>query len=460
MFIPKISAGENRQSLHRILRLCSMAGVAACLGCIAPTIYSRHPAESSAEPVLQPVETLNGQSCPVREDARRYKPLMFRDGLSVQGFATESGPAQLSWIQRFTFSRPYHSNLNAIQLSKALRACQLGRASIELLEQWVRIAGTDRDIGEHLRHRISMALEIDLNKALKQRLAARNVLKSLVSQCLSHPTERPVDVQRASKICEQTIAAIDGSQALGQETARQKLRNEVARKLREINLKRDGYQRARKAAELCGRGAGKVEQPLAQMEERAAQINQLLALSDANDHKLKSQCETVRNRLLEHIQRVKKRNHERGGKLKLICKRARKIIAEPMRTLTSIAYADRLGEKLRALSSQVASKARKIVRRNGKPSIAQQAFIACVSHSLSAADDVMRGIYAMNRGRYARDWISRRRFSAPQEALIERIGRPKAQCRGYVRRGLGSDVLRPIDAYLNVIKRLPTLCRP
>ena len=79
--------------------------------------------------------------------------------------------------------RPYHSNLNAIQLSKALRACQLGRASIELLEQWVRIAGTDRDIGEHLRHRISMALEIDLNKALKQRLAARNVLKSLVSQC-------------------------------------------------------------------------------------------------------------------------------------------------------------------------------------------------------------------------------------------------------------------------------------
>ena len=324
MFISKPSVSKNRLYYFRLVRVCSMLWAATCLGCIAPTIHSRHPDESSAQPALQPVATLDGHVCPVREDARRYVPLLFRDGMSVQGFAAESNQAQLLWVQRFTFSRPYQSSLNSVQLSNALKACQLGSVSIELLDRWVRISRTDRDIGRHLRHQISVALEMDLNNALKQRLAARDALKSLVSQCLNHPLDQLSDAQRASKICAQTISAIDGSQALGQETARQKLRNEISRKLRDINLWRDQNDRAQKAAVLCGRGAGKTEQPLAQMQSQVAQISQLLATAGVQDYKLKSQCETVRRRLLEHIQRVNKRNHDRGHRLNSMCQRARK----------------------------------------------------------------------------------------------------------------------------------------
>jgi hypothetical protein len=130
------------------------------------------------------------------------------------------------------------------------------------------------------------------------------------------------------------------------------------------------------------------------------------------------------------------------------CQKARSQIRKAMRPLVSMEYADIALSGVHGLKNPLMTKMQNMVYRGG-PTNEEQAFVECVTHALTASDDLVRGIYQMNRGGYAHEWLAEERFGWGQEGILSGVSEPGKLCRSYVRRHFGSAMLQPIDTYLS-----------
>lgn len=139
------------------------------------------------------------------------------------------------------------------------------------------------------------------------------------------------------------------------------------------------------------------------------------------------------------------------------CDQAKRAVAKEMPRLTSTAYADTAAYGIRSTRDALVIKMNRMVA-NGGPTYEEDDWVQCVVGSLSAADDMIRGIYQMNYGGYAHEWVELGRFEWAQEGILSSTAQPGEDCRSFVRSGLGSSTLAPIDRYLAAVDRLEETC--
>jgi hypothetical protein len=129
------------------------------------------------------------------------------------------------------------------------------------------------------------------------------------------------------------------------------------------------------------------------------------------------------------------------------CAAPTKQIRDAMVTLTSSTWGETFRLRLVAGASDLKAELAGRVGTDG-PSPADQKWADCVINTFSAADDVAKGVWQMNKGDYGDAWVEVGRFGTDQEGMLDRIARPGDACAGWVKSRFGSDTLSPITAYL------------
>jgi len=145
------------------------------------------------------------------------------------------------------------------------------------------------------------------------------------------------------------------------------------------------------------------------------------------------------------------------GQIQAACDRARNSARKAMRPLVTMEYADIAMDGLHRLKGPLVTKMQDMVYQGG-PTREGQRFADCATNALAASDDLVRGIYQMNRGGYAHEWLAKDRFGYGQEGILSSIAEPGDSCRAYVRKRFGNAMLRPIEAYLSAIEFMDENC--
>lgn len=141
------------------------------------------------------------------------------------------------------------------------------------------------------------------------------------------------------------------------------------------------------------------------------------------------------------------------------CEEQGELLRAAMTTLTSSSYGETFRRKLVAGAGALQGE---LARRVGPDGVTDtdQAWADCATDAFAAADDVVKGIWQMNRGGYGSEWVSVGRFVYDQEQMLARISSPGEVCAAWVRGQLGDEVLSPVDRYLAVRTRLDSLICP
>ena len=140
-----------------------------------------------------------------------------------------------------------------------------------------------------------------------------------------------------------------------------------------------------------------------------------------------------------------------------MCDEAKRAVAKEMPRLTSTAYADTAAYGIRNTRDALIMKMNRMVAYGG-PAYDEQEWVQCVTYALTDADDMIRGIYQMNYGGYAHEWVELGRFEWAQEGILNGFAKPDENCAKFVRKNLGSSTLAPVDRYLKAVDRLDQVC--
>ena len=139
------------------------------------------------------------------------------------------------------------------------------------------------------------------------------------------------------------------------------------------------------------------------------------------------------------------------------CAAAKRTLAAKVPALTKTSFAGQVNAGVIRMRDALMSSMRRTVTRGG-PTAEEEAFVQCVTWVAQDADDLTRGIYQMNHGGYAHEWVELGRFHAPQEGVLAGVAGPGEACRTWVRGKLGSSVLGPIESYLDAAEAADAAC--
>jgi hypothetical protein len=81
-------------------------------------------------------------------------------------------------------------------------------------------------------------------------------------------------------------------------------------------------------------------------------------------------------------------------------------------------------------------------------------------NALAAVDDVAKGVWQMNKGNYAHEWVQTGRLGTDQEGMLDRIGAPGAHCEEWVKALFRADTFAPISSYLTARDKMDALDCP
>lgn len=141
------------------------------------------------------------------------------------------------------------------------------------------------------------------------------------------------------------------------------------------------------------------------------------------------------------------------------CAAPAKKMKTAMSTLTSSTWGETLRKQLVVGASALGSELAGRVGTEG-PSAADQAWAECATNAMGSVDDVAKGVWQMNKGNYAHEWVQTGRFGTDQERMLDDINDPGVRCGDWVKGQFRADTLAPIGTYLTARDKMDELNCP
>ncbi|MEE2757915.1 MAG: hypothetical protein VYA30_14760 [Myxococcota bacterium] len=444
----------QRQQVRRSAILLFVTS--ALIACTNQSIRTPRSQSSGVQEPIRSIDTYPNGQCPIRADSSRYSVTLFSDGIRIEGFRRVS--IDPIWVQRIEFARAGSKGPDIERLQTLLKECRLSSSSHKQLTRWVHHANRGHQLSRTDQSQLGRSLAVDFARYADGFGTAQNRLGTLLKKCPSTIPAATKALKLAIKNCTNARKELESRDLYLDTLTRDKARATVTERITALKQELTLQNRVETLGQLCKPDAQGQVQSTVEIEKKLATLSRLGGKESKINSKLAERCKLTRRMLKKSLTRLRDNENKMERERRRRCAKNRARIAVPMRTLVSIEYAEKIGVRLRKLSKELRSKARSAIRKKGL-SDEQQQFIQCATDAFGAADDIMRGIYQMHRGRYAREWLKKGRFEEVQEEVMRRASQPGAACRGFVLGGLTRRILGPIDTYLSRVDATPNECK-
>ena len=432
-----------------------------CMGalffaCTNHSIRTPRNQTSGAEDPIRSIAAYQLGQCPIRGDVGRYSVTIFSDGVRVEGY--HRAAKKPDWVQRIEFDMGRSTGPSIERLKTLLTVCGLSQSSQAQLSRWGRYASRGRRLNQTERRALADSLMVDFARYAKAFSVSQKRLKALFKLCPSVVPKEKKELKLALQNCVTSRNKLNDPNLHLDQNTRDKSLATLKQRITALKRELTFQNNLNTLGQLCNpKTAGEMRTSTA-IEKNLGTLAQLMGPKSNIDPILMQQCVRTRRVMKKTLDRLRKEEKKAERERVRRCAKNRARIAVPMRTLVSLEYAEKIGVRLRKLSKQLRSKARAAIRKRGLSS-EQQQFIECATDAFGAADDIMRGIYQMHQGRYAREWLRKGRFEEVQENVMRRASQPGPECRGFVLGGLTRRILGPIDTYLTRVQATPAECK-